>query len=165
VHAASVDNGLLVERSSDGRIPLGRARESESAAQMLPSPLNHARLWGSARILLTVRVGPTCDRDDRAFWPQGRREPSPLIPRGPSRAALTLHPHSVRRVGSLSPDRKARETASRCAEGPLRTTTVRAPPRQPPPLTTKALALRGFSMGREGFEPSTLGLRVPCSTN
>jgi hypothetical protein len=22
-----------------------------------------------------------------------------------------------------------------------------------------------FSMGREGFEPSTLGLRVPCSTN
>jgi hypothetical protein len=24
---------------------------------------------------------------------------------------------------------------------------------------------RNFSMGREGFEPSTLGLRVPCSTN
>jgi len=25
--------------------------------------------------------------------------------------------------------------------------------------------LQGFHMGREGFEPSTLGLRVPCSTN
>ena len=24
---------------------------------------------------------------------------------------------------------------------------------------------RGTNMGREGFEPSTLGLRVPCSTN
>src|SRR5689334_9941319 len=24
---------------------------------------------------------------------------------------------------------------------------------------------RGWDMGREGFEPSTLGLRVPCSTN
>src|SRR5438045_3446301 len=38
----------------------------------------------------------------------------------------------------------------------------------PPPrehATHEHEDLQGFSMGREGIEPSTLGLRVPCSTS
>ena len=35
---------------------------------------------------------------------------------------------------------------------------ARARPNENPPE-------RGMRMGREGLEPSTLGLRVPCSTN
>src|SRR5205807_2465114 len=33
------------------------------------------------------------------------------------------------------------------------------------PNNEKTSYLRGFLVGREGLEPSTLGLRVPCSTS
>jgi hypothetical protein len=49
--------------------------------------------------------------------------------------------------------------------GDLDTTGVRAALPPCAGLWLKIPTSRQFAMGREGFEPSTLGLRVPCSTS
>jgi len=176
VHAASVDNGLLVERLYPLIIGRSRRPHTSREASRRPAPpvrgslgrtRRYARPFDCERAKARHRCAVSTQQTF-AYWtrleyclrpalgqlaigktaPSGRREgvnPSPLIPRGPSRAALTLHPHSVRRVEARTGERgKPRAAVLRGRSYYHRT---RAPPRQPPPLTTKSPRSAGLFHG------------------
>ena len=104
-----------------------------------------------------------------------RRTARPRRDRAGANRGLRLkeEPSSSRgvRPSGASASRLARQPAMRSPRSRSRTAMLRALPLSSyaEPTSTKPRrngAIAGLDvMGREGFEPSTLGLRVPCSTN